>query len=331
MTIRIAINGYGRIGRCILRAIFENNLQDEFQVVVINDTSGIASTEHFTKFDSTHGRFNADVSIDNNKLVINGQQIEVIHERVPEHCHWGKHNIDILMECTGQFTTHHQAEHHLKSGAKKVLISAPAKDADATIVFGVNHHQLQNNHLIVSNASCTTNCLAPLVKALHATVGVETGLVNTIHAYTKDQSLLDGNHRDMCRARAAANSIIPTKTGVADAIGLIFPELTGKLDGFALRVPVINVSTVDFTFTAKRPTSKEEINQIFQQAADNQVLFTNNLPLVSCDFNHHPGSAIVDLSQTKVIGNLVKVVAWYDNEWGFANRMLDTARVMHHC
>lgn len=331
MTIRIAINGYGRIGRCILRTIFENNLQEEFQVVVINDASGIASTEHFTKFDSTHGRFNADISIQNNKLVINGQHINVIHERVPEHCHWGQHNIDILMECTGQFTTYHQAEHHLKSGAKKVLISAPAKDADATIVYGVNHQNLQNNHVIVSNASCTTNCLAPLVKALHQSVGIETGLVNTIHAYTKDQSLLDGTHRDMCRARAAAHSIIPTKTGVADAIGLIFPELTGKLDGFALRVPVINVSAVDFTFTAKRPTSTEEINQIFQQAADNRVLYTNDLPLVSCDFNHHPASAIVDLSQTKVIGDLVKVVAWYDNEWGFANRMLDTARVMHHC
>lgn len=331
MTIRVAINGYGRIGKCVLRAIFESNRQNEFEVVVINDTSGIEATKHFTQYDSTHGRFNADVSISDNQLIINGHAITVIGERQPELCQWDKYNIDILLECTGKFNTRKEAQRHLDAGAKKVLISAPGKDSDATIVYGVNHHTLQNNHLVVSNASCTTNCLAPLITPLHQSVGIESGLINTIHAYTKDQSLLDGSHQDWCRARAAAHSIIPTKTGVAEAIGHIFPELKGKLDGFAMRVPVINVSAVDFTFTANRQTSATEINDILSKAADNKVLYASKLPLVSCDFNHHPASAIVDLSQTKVIGTLVKVVAWYDNEWGFANRMLDTAQAMHNC
>lgn len=331
MTIKVAINGYGRIGRCVLRAIFETQQEKTFEIVAINDTAGIQSTAHFTQFDSTHGRFNAKVSIDNNHLVINDQRILVLSEREPERLPWQSLQVDILLECTGRFTSKAEAMRHVKSGAKKVLISAPAEDPDATIVYGINHQDLRANHIIISNASCTTNCLAPLAKPLHEHLGIEQGLVNTVHAYTKDQLLLDGNHKDFQRARAAAHSIIPTKTGAAKAIGLVLPELAGKLDGFALRVPVLNVSTVDLTFTASRSTTVEEVNQILSLAADNQVLYVNDLPLVSCDFNHHPASAIVDLKQTKVIDRLVKVIAWYDNEWGFANRMLDTAYCMFNC
>ncbi|NDH08206.1 MAG: type I glyceraldehyde-3-phosphate dehydrogenase [Gammaproteobacteria bacterium] len=331
MTIKVAINGYGRIGRCVLRAIFEAQREKTFEIVAINDTAGIQSTAHFTQFDSTHGRFNAKVSIDNNHLVINGQRILVLSEREPERLPWQSLQVDILLECTGRFTSKTEAMRHVKSGAKKVLISAPGEDPDATIVYGINHQDLRANHIVISNASCTTNCLAPLAKPLHEHLGIEQGLVNTVHAYTKDQLLLDGNHKDFQRARAAAHSIIPTKTGAAKAIGLVLPELAGKLDGFALRVPVLNVSTVDLTFTASRSTTVEEVNQILSLAADNQVLYVNDLPLVSCDFNHHPASAIVDLKQTKVIDRLVKVIAWYDNEWGFANRMLDTAYCMFNC
>ena len=331
MTIKVAINGYGRIGRCVLRAIFEAQREKTFEIVAINDTAGIQSTAHFTQFDSTHGRFNAKVSIDNNHLVINDQRILVLSEREPERLPWQSLQVDILLECTGRFTSKAEATRHVKSGAKKVLISAPAEDPDATIVYGINHQDLRANDIIVSNASCTTNCLAPLAKPLHEHLGIEQGLVNTVHAYTKDQLLLDGNHKDFQRARAAAHSIIPTKTGAAKAIGLVLPELAGKLDGFALRVPVLNVSAVDLTFTASRSTTVEEVNQILSLAADNQVLYVNDLPLVSCDFNHHPASAIVDLKQTKVIDRLVKVIAWYDNEWGFANRMLDTAYCMFNC
>ena len=331
MTIKVAINGYGRIGRCVLRAIFEAQREKTFEIVAINDTAGIQSTAHFTQFDSTHGRFNAKVSIDNNHLVINDQRILVLSEREPERLPWQSLQVDILLECTGRFTSKAEAMRHVKSGAKKVLISAPGEDPDATIVYGINHQDLRANDIIVSNASCTTNCLAPLAKPLHEHLGIEQGLVNTVHAYTKDQLLLDGNHKDFQRARAAAHSIIPTKTGAAKAIGLVLPELAGKLDGFALRVPVLNVSTVDLTFTASRSTTVEEVNQILSLAADNQVLYVNDLPLVSCDFNHHPASAIVDLKQTKVIDRLVKVIAWYDNEWGFANRMLDTAYCMFNC
>jgi glyceraldehyde 3-phosphate dehydrogenase len=331
MTIKVAINGYGRIGRCIVRAIFEQNRQQDFQIVVINDTAGLESCAHFTQYDSTHGRFHANVSIENQQLVINGQRIQVISEREPEKINWKQYGIDIVLECTGKFTDREQALRHIHSGAKKILISAPAQNPDATIVFGVNHANLTANDVIVSNASCTTNCLAPVVQPLHQKLGILNGLVNTIHAYTKDQMLLDGNHKDWQRARAAAHSIIPTKTGAAKAIGLVIPELEGKLDGFALRVPVLNVSAVDLSFTAARNTSVEEVNQILSEAADGQVLCVNQLPLVSCDFNHHPASAIVDLKQTKVIDRLVKVVAWYDNEWGFANRMLDTAQYMFNC
>lgn len=331
MSIRVAINGYGRIGKCVLRAIFESNLADYFKVIVINDTAGIESTAHFTQYDSTHGRFNQKVSIENNQLLINNQTIDVISERNAENLPWNKYQIDLVFECTGHFTSREDALKHIQAGAKKILISAPGENPDATIVYGVNHNILKNNDIIVSNASCTTNCLAPVVKPLHEKVGIINGLVNTIHAYTKDQLLLDGNHKDWHRARAAANSIIPTKTGAAKAIGLVIPELAGKLDGFALRVPVINVSIVDLTFTAAKDTNKDEINEILTQAADHKVLAINEAPLVSCDFNHDPASAIVDIKQTKVINRLVKVVAWYDNEWGFANRMLDTAKCMFNC
>jgi glyceraldehyde 3-phosphate dehydrogenase len=331
MSIRVAINGYGRIGKCVLRAIFESNLADYFKVIVINDTAGIESTAHFTQYDSTHGRFNQKVSIENNQLLINNQTIDVISERNAENLPWNKYQIDLVFECTGHFTSREDALKHIQAGAKKILISAPGENPDATIVYGVNHNILKNNDIIVSNASCTTNCLAPVVKPLHEKVGIINGLVNTIHAYTIDQLLLDGNHKDWHRARAAANSIIPTKTGAAKAIGLVIPELAGKLDGFALRIPVINVSIVDLTFTASKDTNKDEINEILTQAADHKVLAINEAPLVSCDFNHDPASAIVDIKQTKVINRLVKVVAWYDNEWGFANRMLDTAKCMFNC
>lgn len=331
MRIRVAINGYGRIGRCVLRAIFEENRSHEFEVVMINDTAGIQSTAHFTQFDSTHGRFNQPVKIDNNHLIVGDQTIKVISERAAEKLPWKEHQIDLVLECTGAFTERAQAMRHIEVGAKKILISAPGQDPDATIVYGVNHDILKANDIIVSNASCTTNCLAPVVNPLAKHIGIENGLMNTIHAYTKDQLLLDGNHQDFQRARAAAHSIIPTKTGAAKAIGLVLPELAGKLDGFALRVPVLNVSTVDLTFTASRSTSVEEVNQILKQAADGKILCINELPLVSCDFNHHSASAIVDLKQTKVMDRLVKVMAWYDNEWGFANRMLDTAYQMFNC
>ncbi len=331
MSIRVAINGYGRIGRCVLRAIFEENRTHQFEIVAINDSAGIQSTAHFTQFDSTHGRFNGTVRIEGDHLVVNEHKIPVISSREPEKCAWKDYNVDLVLECTGAFTDRSQAMRHIDAGAKKILISAPAQDPDATIVYGVNHEILKTNDVIVSNASCTTNCLAPVVKPLHQKLGIEQGLMNTIHAYTKDQLLLDGNHKDFQRARAAAHSIIPTKTGAAKAIGLVMPELAGKLDGFALRVPVMNVSTVDLTFTASRNTSVEEVNQILRNAADGKILCVNELPLVSCDFNHHSASAIVDLKQTKVMNNLVKVMAWYDNEWGFANRMLDTAYQMFNC
>ena len=327
MAIRIAINGYGRIGRCILRSIFEYNRQNDFDVVAINDLSGINTTAHLTRYDSTHGRFQSDVKTDGNNLIVDGHSIAVIAERNPLLLPWKDLNIDIVLECTGHFTKHDDAMKHIAAGAKKVLISAPGKDCDATIVYGVNHHILKASDKIVSNASCTTNCLAPVVKPLHEALGIEHGLLNTIHAYTKDQMLLDGSHPDLHRARAAAHSIIPTKTGAASALGLVIPELDKKLDGFAMRVPTLNVSVIDFTFTAKRETTVNEVHDIMRRAAS-EVLHISDEPLVSCDFNHHPASAIFDTTQTKVLGNLVKVVAWYDNEWGFSNRMLDTAHYM---
>lgn len=328
MTIRVAINGYGRIGRCILRSIFEYQRQDEFQIVAINDLSGIDITAHLTRYDSTHGRFQNKVRFESNQLIIDDEHIiEVIAEKNPEALPWKQYQVDLVLECTGHFTKREAALKHIQAGAKKVLISAPGKDTDATIVYGVNHQTLKHSDLIVSNASCTTNCLAPIVKPLHDALNIEYGLLNTIHAYTKDQMLLDGSHSDLHRARAAAHSIIPTKTGAAAAVGLVLPELAGRLDGFAMRVPTLNVSAIDLTATVKKSTTVKEINNIMRQAESN-ILLINDEPLVSCDFNHCPASAIFDMTQTKVLGNLVKVVAWYDNEWGFSNRMLDTASHM---
>ena len=324
MTIRVAINGYGRIGRCILRSIFEYNRQHDFDVVAINDLSGINTTAHLTRYDSTHGRFNHNVAVDGDNLLVDGHPIVVIAERNPSLLPWKALNVDLVFECTGYFTERAAAMQHISAGAKKVLISAPGKACDATIVYGVNHKTLQASDQIVSNASCTTNCLAPVVQPLHEALGIEQGLLNTVHSYTKDQMLLDGSHPDLHRARSATQSIIPTKTGAASALGLVLPDLAGKLDGFAMRVPTINVSVIDFTFIAKRPTTVNEVNEIMRRA-QNDVLHISDEPLVSCDFNHHPASAIFDTTQTKVMGNLVKVVAWYDNEWGFSNRMLDTA------
>ena len=324
MTIRVAINGYGRIGRCILRSIFEYNRQGDFNVVAINDLSGVKTAAHLTRFDSTHGRFNHNVTVDGNNLVVDGHPILIIAERNPSDLPWKTLGVDLVLECTGHFTQRSGAMQHITAGAKKVLISAPGQDCDATIVYGVNHQGLLASAVIVSNESCTTNCLAPVVKPLNEALGIEQGLLNTVHSYTKDQMLLDGSHPDLHRARSATQSIIPTKTGAASAVGLVLPELLGKLDGFAMRVPTLNVSVVDFTFIAKRPTTVEEVNNIMRQA-QSDILHINDEPLVSCDFNHYPASAIFDTTQTKVMGNLVKVVAWYDNEWGFSNRMLDTA------
>lgn len=327
MTIRVAINGYGRIGRCILRAVFEYGREKEFEIVAINDLSGIQTTAHLTRFDSTHGRFNKEVLVEGDHLIVDGHSILVTALRDPKALPWRELDVDVVFECTGHFTQHDAAMQHITAGAKKVLISAPGKQADATIVYGVNHQTLRPEHVIVSNASCTTNCLAPIVKPLNDVLGIKQGLVNTIHAYTKDQMLLDGSHSDLRRARSATQSIIPTKTGAAQAVGLVLPELAGRLDGFAMRVPTLNVSVVDLTFIAQRETSVEEVNAIMHQAKSD-ILHINEQPLVSCDFNHYPASAVFDCTQTKVLGDLVKVVAWYDNEWGFSNRMLDTASCM---
>ncbi len=328
MTIRVAINGYGRIGRCILRAIYEYQRQREFTVVAINDLSGIKTTAHLTRYDSTHGRFSTNVQIDGNQLIIGDDLIHVTAQRDPAALPWHELGIDLVLECTGHFTERDAALKHINAGAKKVLISAPSKNADATVVYGVNHLLLKAEHTIISNASCTTNCLAPIAKILHEGIGIEHGLVNTVHAYTKDQMLLDGSHSDLRRARSATQSIIPTKTGAAQAVGLVLPELAGKLDGFAMRVPTLNVSIVDLTFISQRRTTVDEVNELFRNAQDEKVLQVSDDPLVSCDFNHCPASAIFDTTQTKVLGNLVKIAAWYDNEWGFSNRMLDTASYM---
>ena len=300
------------------------------EVVAINDLAGIEVTAHLTRHDSTHGHFASEVSIEGNMLIVDGQAIKVLAERNPENLPWKELNIDIVLECTGFFTDKESAMRHITAGAKKVLISAPGKGVDATVVYGVNHSVLKSSDIIVSNASCTTNCLAPVVKPLHEGIGIENGLLNTIHAYTNDQMLLDGSHEDFRRARSATQSIIPTKTGAASAVGLVLPELAGKLDGFAMRVPVLNVSVIDLTFTAQRETTVEEVNNLVRKAKS-QILQINEDPLVSCDFNHNPASAIFDATQTKVLGTLVKVVAWYDNEWGFSNRMIDTAKHMMNC
>lgn len=328
MAIRIAINGYGRIGRNILRAHYEKKLHPEIQIVAINDLGDVNTNCYLTRHDTTHGKFPGEVSVSGHDLIVNGDKIRAVAERDPRKLPWKELNIDIVFECTGLFTSKEKAAMHIEAGAKKVIISAPATDVDATIVYGVNHHLLKASDTIISNASCTTNCLASVVKPLHESIGIVSGLMNTVHAFTNDQSLLDVYHSDLRRARSATQSIIPTKTGAAAAVGLVLPELNGKLDGFALRVPTINVSVVDFTFESKRQTSVDEINDIIRKASQGElkgVLGYNDEQLVSVDFNHNPSSAVFDSVGTKVIGNLVKILAWYDNEWGFSNRMLDVA------
>ena len=326
MTVRIAINGFGRIGRNILRALYENGYRQQLQVVAINDLGDAATNARLFRYDSVHGRFGGSVSHDAESLTIEGDRIAITAFRDPAQLPWRDYGVDLVFECTGHFTRRDQAAAHLAAGAGKVIISAPSPDADATVVFGVNHHILGPEHTIISNASCTTNCLAPVAQALHQTVGIESGLMTTIHAYTNDQNLSDVYHSDLYRARAATQSMIPTKTGAAAAIGLVIPELAGRLDGLAVRVPTINVSLVDFSFVAGRATRAEEINDIVRQAAEHSpVLGYNTEKLVSVDFNHDANSSTFDANHTRVNGRLVKVMAWYDNEWGFSNRMLDNA------
>ena len=330
--INVAINGFGRIGRNILRALYERpDVASRLRVVAINDLGTPEINAHLLQFDTTHGRFGATVAVEDGALNIDGDRIAVFAERNPEDLPWGDLNIDVVFECTGIFTSRDKASAHLRAGARKVLISAPSGDADATVVYGVNQDVLTDDAVIVSNASCTTNCLAPIVAPLHKTVGVENGLMTTVHAYTNDQNLSDVYHSDLYRARSATHSMIPTKTGAAAAIGLVLPELKGRLDGLAVRVPTINVSLVDLTFTASRDTSVEEINDILAAAAKADpygVLACNTQPLVSADFNHNAYSSNFDANHTRVSGRLVKVLSWYDNEWGFSNRMLDTGCLM---
>jgi glyceraldehyde 3-phosphate dehydrogenase len=330
MPIRVAINGYGRIGRNILRALYESGRTSEIQIVAINDLGNAETNAHLTRYDTAHGKFNGKVDVEGEYMVVNGDKIRVCAVRNPAELPWGELNVDVVLECTGLFTSKEKASAHLKAGAKKVIISAPGgKDVDATIVFGVNHGTLKASHTVISNASCTTNCLAPLVKPLHDKIGLVGGLMTTVHSYTNDQVLTDVYHEDLRRARSATMSMIPTKTGAAAAVGLVLPELNGKLDGYAIRVPTINVSIVDLSFIAKRPTTVEEVNSIMKDAAESGplkgILKYNTGPLVSVDFNHDPASSTFDSTLTKVSeGTLVKVSSWYDNEWGFSNRMLDT-------
>jgi len=328
MTIRVAINGYGRIGRNILRAHYEGGKKHDIQIVAINDLGAPASNAHLTQYDTAHGKFPGTVTSEGDFMIVNGDKIRVFAERNPANLPWGEIGVDVVLECTGFFTTKEKASAHLAGGAKKVIISAPGgKDVDATVVYGVNHGVLKASDTVISNASCTTNCLAPLAKALNDTVGIETGLMTTIHAYTNDQVLTDVMHEDLRRARSATQSMIPAKTGAAAAVGLVLPELNGKLDGYAIRVPTINVSIVDLSFVAKRATTVDEVNQIMKAASEGAmkgILNYNTAPLVSVDFNHNPASSTFDSTLTKVAGNLVKVSSWYDNEWGFSNRMLDT-------
>jgi glyceraldehyde 3-phosphate dehydrogenase len=329
MAIKVGINGYGRIGRNILRALYEAKRTNEINIVAINDLGDAKTNAHLTRYDTAHGRFDGEVSVDGDAMVVNGDRIKVVAQRDPTKLPWGELGVDFVLECTGLFTSKAKASAHLTAGAKKVVISAPGgEDVDATIVFGVNHQRLKATDTVISNASCTTNCLAPLVKILHDGIGVVQGVMNTIHSYTNDQVLTDVYHSDLRRARSATTSMIPTKTGAAAAVGLVLPELKGKIDGFAIRVPTINVSLVDLSFTAARKTSVEEINKLIKAAADGPlkgVVAYNDQPLVSVDFNHDPASSTYDATLTKVIeGTLVKVCSWYDNEWGFSNRMLDT-------
>jgi glyceraldehyde 3-phosphate dehydrogenase len=329
MSIKVGINGYGRIGRNILRALYEAGRQKDIEILAINDLGDAETNAHLTRHDTAHGRFKGEVSVDGDSMVVNGDRIRVLAERDPAKLPWGELGVEFVLECTGLFTSKAKAGSHLAGGAKKVVISAPGgSDVDATIVYGVNDDVLRGDMTVISNASCTTNCLAPVAKVLNDTIGIERGVMTTIHAYTNDQVLTDVYHKDLRRARSATMSMIPTKTGAAAAVGLVLPELKGKFDGFAVRVPTINVSLVDLSFTAKRATSVEEINAAMQKAAAGPlkgVLAYTDAPLVSIDFNHDPASSTYDATMTKVIeGTLVKVCAWYDNEWGFSNRMLDT-------
>jgi glyceraldehyde 3-phosphate dehydrogenase len=330
MAIKVGINGYGRIGRNILRALYEAKRTSDIQIVAINDLGNANTNAHLTRYDTAHGKFDGTVTVDGDSIVVNGDRIKVLSERDPSKLPWGQLGVDIVFECTGIFTSKAKASLHIQGGAKKVLISAPGgNDVDGTVVFGVNHDTLTQAMTVVSNASCTTNCLAPLAKVLNDAIGIESGLMTTIHAYTNDQVLTDVYHEDLRRARSATQSMIPTKTGAAAAVGLVLPTLKGKLDGFAIRVPTINVSIVDLTFKPKRATTIDEINALVKAAAAGSlkgVLAYTEAPLVSVDYNHDPASSTYDASLTKIIdGNLVKVCSWYDNEWGFSNRMLDTA------
>ena len=329
MTIKVAINGYGRIGRNVLRAFYEGGKKQDIQIVALNDLGNAEHNAHLTRYDTAHGKFPGTVEVDGDYLIVNGDRIRVFAQRNPAEIPWGELGVDVVLECTGFFTTKEKASAHLKGGAKKVIISAPGgKDVDATIVYGVNQNVLKASDTVISNASCTTNCLAPLVKPLNDAIGLENGLMTTVHSYTNDQVLTDVMHEDLRRARSATQSMIPTKTGAAAAVGLVLPELNGKLDGFAIRVPTINVSIVDLSFIAKRDTTVEEVNQLMKAAAASGplkgILTYNTEPLVSVDFNHNPASSNFDATLTKVSGRLVKVSSWYDNEWGFSNRMLDT-------
>jgi glyceraldehyde 3-phosphate dehydrogenase len=329
MTIKVGINGYGRIGRNILRALYEGKHAGGIKIVGINDLGDANTNAHLTRFDTAHGRFKGDIHVDGDAMVVNGDRIRVIAQRDPAKLPWGELGAEFVLECTGLFTSKAKASAHIAAGAKKVVISAPGgDDVDATIVYGVNHQRLKSTDTVISNASCTTNCLAPLVKVLHESIGVTSGVMNTIHSYTNDQVLTDVYHSDLRRARSATMSMIPTKTGAAAAVGLVLPELKGKIDGFAIRVPTINVSLVDLSFVAARRTSVDEIHSVVKTAAHGAlkgILAYNDQPLVSVDFNHDPASSTYDATLTKVIeGTLVKVCSWYDNEWGFSNRMLDT-------
>jgi glyceraldehyde 3-phosphate dehydrogenase len=332
MTIKVGINGYGRIGRNVARALHEQGLRSDFDIVAINDLGDARTNAHLTRRDTAHGRFPGTVEVDGDDIIINGDRMKVFAERDPAKLPWGDLGVDVVLECTGLFSSRETAGKHIEGGAKKVIISAPGQDVDATIVYGVNHHTLKASDTIISNASCTTNCLAPLVKPLHEKIGVRHGLMTTIHAYTNDQVLTDVYHKDLRRARSATMSQIPTKTGAAAAVGLVLPELNGRLDGFSMRVPTINVSAVDLTFVAERETSIDEINAIMKEASEGDlkgVLAYNDEPLVSIDFNHDPHSSTYDAGLTRVMeGTLVKVISWYDNEWGFSCRMLDVTRAL---
>lgn len=328
--LKIAINGFGRIGRNVIRALYENGYKDQFEVVAINDLAPTESNAHLLQFDTTHGRFNANIEHTEDSISINGEAIPAFMQRDPSQLPWKSLEVDIVFECTGFFRVRDKAALHIQAGAKKVLVSAPGKGLDATIVYGVNDVSLTSEHQFVSNASCTTNCLAHVAKAMQDSIGIESGLANTVHAYTNTQNLLDSYHKDKRRGRAANHSMIPTSTGSAKAIGAVIPELDGKLDAVAVRVPTINVSLLDFTFVPSQTASLENLDEIFKQYKQGRekVFDVNQRPLVSIDFNHNPASCVVDTAQTRISGSLIKIQAWYDNEWGFSNRMLDTALAM---